>query len=701
MDRDTARAYIRDRLEEYLQSKGINTRKPFMCLNPAHSDNNPSMSLDRKRMKCHCFSCLADYDTFDLIGIDYGLTEPRAIFSKAYELYHIEIEDAPRKPSAREDFASNEYQKPDTIERDTHSGIHTSAYTQPAASTPAEDFTSYFEECKARIAETDYPSARGLSPEVVERFMLGFDPNYSRSTGGATWKALIIPTGKGSFVARNIDPQAEKKNRYRKTGASRIYNRKALQKAEKPIFIVEGELDALAVITAGGEAVGLGSTANYRSFLKLIETEKPSQPLIIALDNDEDGQKTAEALIEGLQKAGVTLYRLNPYGEAKDAGEALLRDGEAFRAAIESAEHIEEEAIQAEKETYFRESQVSGFIQDFIDGIADSVNTPCISTGFPRLDSALDGGLYEGLYIVGAISSLGKTTFIAQIIDQIAEAGADALLFSLEMSRAEIMAKSISRHTIKSVLSPENRKKAEAGAPSALRANDAKSARGITDGKRQINYSRKETQLIRDSIIAYSRYADRLFIREGVGNIGVEEIREAIRRHILFTGHRPIVVVDYLQILAPYSERMTDKQNTDKAVLELKRISRDYKIPVIAISSFNRVNYKEAVSMEAFKESGAIEYSSDVLIGLQLRGAGGQFFDPTKAKKRDPRIIQAVILKNRNGRVGDKLSYCYYPLFNYFIEADDQEEADLEEEEKREAEAKRAAKEAAKEAKRK
>lgn len=684
MDRDTARAYIRDRLEEYLQSKGINTRRAFLCLNPDHNDHNPNMSLDRKRMKCHCFACGADYDTFDLIGIDYGLTEPRAIFSKAYELYHIEIEDAPRKPSAREDFAPKEYQKPDTIERDTHSGIHTSAYTQPAASTPAEDFTSYFKECKARIAETDYPSARGLSPEVVERFMLGFDPNYSRDTGGATWKALIIPTGKGSFVARNTDPQAGKKYRYRKAGASRIYNRKALQKAEKPIFIVEGELDALAVITAGGEAVGLGSTANYRSFLRLIESEKPSQPLIIALDNDEEGQKTAEALIEGLQKAGVTLYRLNPYGEAKDAGEALLKDGEAFRAAIESAEHIEEEAIQAEKETYFRESQVSGFIQDFIDGIADSVNTPCISTGFPRLDSALDGGLYEGLYIVGAISSLGKTTFIAQIIDQIAEAGTDALLFSLEMSRAEIMAKSISRHTIKAVLRD----------PSALRANDAKSARGITDGKRQINYSRKETQLIRDSIIAYSRYADRLFIREGVGNIGVEEIREAIRKHILFTGHRPIVVVDYLQILAPYSERMTDKQNTDKAVLELKRISRDFKLPVIAISSFNRVNYKEAVSMEAFKESGAIEYSSDVLIGLQLRGAGGQYFDPTKAKKRDPRIIQAVILKNRNGRVGDKLSYRYYPLFNYFIEADDQEEADLEAEEKREVEAKKAAKEA-------
>ena len=72
----------------------------------------------------------------------------------------------------------------------------------------------------------------------------------------------------------------------------------------------------------------------------------------------------------------------------------------------------------------------------------------------------------------------------------------------------------------------------------------------------------------------------------------------------------------------------------DKAVLELKRISRDFKLPVIAVSSLNRMSYGQRISMEAFKESGAIEYSSDVLIGLQLRGAGEAAFDPTEAKRK-------------------------------------------------------------------
>lgn len=124
-----------------------------------------------------------------------------------------------------------------------------------------------------------------------------------------------------------------------------------------------------------------------------------------------------------------------------------------------------------------------------------------------------------------------------------------------------------------------------------------------------------------------------------------------------------------MQILAPYSERATDKQNTDKAVMEMKRISRDYKIPVIGISSFNRTNYSVGVTMEAFKESGAIEYSSDVLIGLQLKGAGEKGFDATEEKKKNPREIELVILKNRNGRAGDKIPFNYYPLFNYFKEA--------------------------------
>ena len=64
-----------------------------------------------------------------------------------------------------------------------------------------------------------------------------------------------------------------------------------------------------------------------------------------------------------------------------------------------------------------------------------------ISTGFSNLDKLLDGGLYPGLYVIVALSSLGKTMFVLQI----ARLGQGFLIFSLEMSRSELMTKSLSR----------------------------------------------------------------------------------------------------------------------------------------------------------------------------------------------------------------------------------------------------------------
>ena len=73
--------------------------------------------------------------------------------------------------------------------------------------------------------------------------------------------------------------------------------------------------------------------------------------------------------------------------------------------------------------------------------------------------------------------------------------------------------------------------------------------------------------------------------------------------------------------------------------------------------------------MISFKESGAIEYSSDVLIGLQLEGVGTSGFDVDTAKSENPRRIELKILKNRNGATGGAVLYEYYPQFNYFKEA--------------------------------
>ena len=100
----------------------------------------------------------------------------------------------------------------------------------------------------------------------------------------------------------------------------------------------------------------------------------------------------------------------------------------------------------------------------------------------------------------------------------------------------------------------------------------------------------------------------------------------------------------------------------------LKQIAEKYDVPVLAISSFNRDNYTKPVCMQSFKESGGVEYSSDVLIGLQFAGIGDQGFDIDAAKKENPRSIEAVILKNRFGECGGKIAFEYNAACNCFRE---------------------------------
>lgn len=646
MDRQEARDQLKGQLRAYVESitsksKGANMYVCPLCGSGTGSHSTGAFSI-KDGTSWKCFSCNKGGDIFDLIGEHEGIADHSEQLKRAGELFGITIDSY--RATAQEDF--REYQNQPKNEQYTHNNIHTTDYTQ------------FFLQANRDIEKTSYH--RGLSLETLNRFKIGYVENWRhpKAPNAPVSPRLIIPTSKESYLARDTReqiPEEQKPYSKSKVGSIHIFNAKVLQTATKPIFIVEGELDALSIIEVGGEAVALGTTTKVKSLLELLKTKKPEQPLIISLDNDEAGEKAYRELAEGLKGLGIPFYRLNPAGEYKDANEALQGNREALRQAVEEAEHIQDEAEQAQREAYLSTS-TAYYLQSFIDGIADSVNTPYIPTGFKGLDAVLDGGLYEGLYIVGAISSLGKTTLITQIADQIAQAGQDVLIFSLEMARAEIMAKSISRHTLQQVLS------------SGGDIRNAKTTRGITTGKRYKNYNKTERDFINGAIVAYSQYAGHIYISEGIGDIGAEQIRDTVKQHIFFTGNTPVVIIDYLQILAPYSERATDKQNTDKAVMELKRISRDYKTPVIGISSFNRANYKEAVTMEAFKESGAIEYSSDVLIGLQLKGAGKKDFDANEAKKKSPREIELVILKNRNGSTGDKLGYRYYPLFNYFEE---------------------------------
>ena len=93
--------YLKEQLVDYLEQKNINIRKNFICLNPEHGESNPSMSYDRRRNKVHCFGCGADYDIFNLIGLDYGLNDHQEQINKACELYAEEVDVKPQpRPKA-------------------------------------------------------------------------------------------------------------------------------------------------------------------------------------------------------------------------------------------------------------------------------------------------------------------------------------------------------------------------------------------------------------------------------------------------------------------------------------------------------------------------------------------------------------------------------------------------------------------------
>ena len=546
---------------------------------------------------------------------------------------------------------------------------------------------AYIAKAAAAIKESpaaiEYMQGRGISAESLERFSIGYD---------ASLDMIVLPYNMAYtyYEGRYINPKGDKAHHfpeYKYNGIKvnikkQIFNVGALQNREKkPVFIVESIICAISIMQTipGTMAVATGGTSGVGALAdEIIKRKATDLTYILCMDNDEQGQKAQETLAEKLTEAGAKYIAFNIAGKEKDPNDALVKDKEGFTGRINAALELANQKKEEEKIAYLQANSNREYLLSFIKKTKENKQQPWTLTGIKGIDDMLDPGLYPGLVIVGAVSSLGKTTLCMQIMDNIAASRRDVLIFSLEMDREELISKSISRHTFfKAVNSPgkweDNIRK-------------AKTCRGISDGSKYGKYSNAEIKLITESVVDYGRYAQKVFIFEGAGDIGVFEIRQRVEDHIRITGNKPVVLVDYMQILAPYTDpkapnrSLTDKQVMDKNVLELKRISRDYNIPVIAVSSLNRASYNETMNMAAFKESGAIEYSADVLIGLEYANIKKKSTDKeqnpldaaieenaTRNDAGEPTQIKVRILKNRSGARGKTCILDYYPMFNAFL----------------------------------
>ena len=610
---------LRPHILDYLYDRGINPAKRFHCLNPTHLDRNPSLGYDSKRYKVHCFACQADYDLFDLLMLDNHLASSGEALALAREKWG-RPDRRPPAPAASHSVSGPRKQD---------------QAPQPTPSLP-EDHAAYIARCAADAGKTNYFTQRGLSPETVSRFSLGYDQER---------ECVVLPCEKSRVVRREV---GEKRYLNEKGQPSPLFQPELLTACgeDTPVFLAEGTFDALSAEELGFRCAGMNGAGNREKIAALLRTLPGPVPIALVPDNDEAGNAWAEALTAEFP----WLYRCDPVPVGKDLNESLTADRDATASFLRA----QADACLAHMPPPYKTLCAAGQMDALDAYIVRQAQRPPLSTGFPTLDKALDGGFYDGLYVLGAVSSLGKTAFCMQMADALARQRRDVLVFSLEMTAFELMARSISRE---SFLSDTSRGRTL-----------AKTVRGVLDGRRYRFYTPQEQAHLAAAKDTYAAYGNHLWFREGDHETGLAYISGEIARHIAQTGVTPVVLIDYLQIIAPVDVHFTDKQNLDRIVCALKKLSRTYSLTILAISSFNRENYNLEVSMSAFKESGGIDYSADVLLGLQARGAGSRSFNLDEEKRKDPRELELKILKNRSAALGDPVPFRYYPAFSCFQE---------------------------------
>ena len=614
-----------------------------------------------------CWSCNFTGDVIDLIQQEQGIDFNEAIKRAADDL-SITIDPPNSIEQAKRDFSDNS--KDIAIKENTSPNKATETHTEAIA-----DYTAYYEQCKQNInapAAISYLTARGISIDTAISCGIGFDAAWisptvkkNQQAKGNNWlpnptERIILPVSANHYVARAISADVKEYAKMNETGGGRagIFNLNAVYGDDEAIFITEGIFDALSIIEVGNAAIALNSTSNADLLLKTLEDKPTAATLILCLDNDDAGKKAAATLKAGLTRLNISYVTADISGQYKDPNEALTGNREAFIAAID----------KAEEQTAARPDNTSSYIDNLMQ--ADIVNFKADKkTGFARLDE-LSGGLYPGLYVIAATSSLGKTTFALQLADNLATAGNEVLFFSMEQSRLEMVSKSLARLT-----KELEQKKLPTGGKQTPEKYTPLTSLQIRQGKYD-NITGLVAQEYKE------RIADRLSIIEGNFNCDISFIGEYISRYIKRNGSRPIVFIDYLQILQPGEDnnRATTKEVVDSAVRDLKRISREHNLTVFIISSVNRANYLTPIDFESLKESGGIEYTADVIWGLQLQCLNEPLFEQAnkikekrqrvrQEKAADPRKIELLCLKNRYGVASFSCGFNYYPKNDYFEQA--------------------------------
>lgn len=249
---------------------------------------------------------------------------------------------------------------------------------------------------------------------------------------------------------------------------------------------------------------------------------------------------------------------------------------------------------------------------------------PSVTTGFPSLDKALDGGFKPGEFaVVAARPGIGKTTFMLNAIRGLIEKSRrDAsetpiAIFSLEMTE-----KQLSENLLASISKTDAR---------LIKTRTFFSdARNIRDQEAYDNVVGAITEL----------RAKKLILQMAPG-MNVRVLGSKLKRYIQNPGIKA-AYIDYLQLMSPVKSSNSRQEDVAGMSTAMKRLALDLGIPIIVLSQLNR-GPENRTSPEPqladLRESGAIEQDADIVMMLYRE----------EKDEALSNLVRVRIAKNRNG----------------------------------------------------
>lgn len=151
--------------------------------------------------------------------------------------------------------------------------------------------------------------------------------------------------------------------------------------------------------------------------------------------------------------------------------------------------------------------------------------------------------------------------------------------------------------------------------------------------------------------------SDRFVVFDELG-AGVDEIRSVAEQEHA-KGELSLLVVDYLRVVADYSNRGTDADAVSTACVQLKWLARDLGVPVVVLHDLYREpEVRRDLTrdlLSRLRASGEVEAHSDVVV----------LIDPST--HGEPGVAKLMVTKNRHGRTGS-VPVVYQPQFSRFLD---------------------------------